>query len=112
MAVEVHLLFGVDRLVSFGTDVTYTTSQTPWDLFTVGGLILVVAAIGTLRGASWGVKAEHRDSYGGTIMSVPGHLRWGGSSRRGSQPCSCLFHGQVKDKGLLRVQADYDWSSN
>ena len=78
MAVEVHLLFGVDRLVSFGTDVTYTTSQTPWDLFTVGGLILVVAAIGALRGASWGVKAEHRDSNGGTIMSVPGHLGSGG----------------------------------
>ena len=46
MAFEVHLLFGVDGLVSFGTDVTYRTSQTPWDLFTVGGLILVVAAIG------------------------------------------------------------------
>ena len=52
----VHLLFGVGGLVSFsGTDVNLQNlASALGDLFTVEGLILVVAAVGVLRVASWG----------------------------------------------------------
>src|SRR3989442_8797983 len=69
----VHLLFGVGGLVSFsGTDVNLQNlANILGDLCTVEGLILVVAAIGSLRVASWGWKLSVAIVLAGVITSVP-----------------------------------------
>ena len=69
----VHLLFGVGGLVSFsGTDVNLQNlANALGDLFTVEGLILVVAAVGVLRVASWGWKLSVGIVLVGIITSVP-----------------------------------------
>ena len=69
----VHLLFGVGGLVSFsGTDVNLQNLANAFgDLFTVEGLILIVAAIGVLRVASWGWKLSIGIVVAGIITSVP-----------------------------------------
>ena len=69
----VHLLFGVGGLVSFsGTDVNLQNlANALGDLFTVEGLILVVAAVGVLRVASWGWKLTVGIVLVGIITSVP-----------------------------------------
>ena len=69
----VHLLFGVGGLVSFsGTDVNLQNlANALGDLFTVEGLILVVAAVGVLRLASWGWKVSVGIVLVGIITSVP-----------------------------------------
>src|SRR3989441_10159145 len=68
----VHLLFGVGGLVSFsGTDVNLQNlANALGDLFTVEGLILVVAAVGVLRVASWGGKLTVGIVLVGIITSV------------------------------------------
>jgi len=69
----VHLLFGVGGLVSFsGTDVNLQNlANALGDLFTVEGLILLVAAVGVLRVASWGWKLSVGIVLVGIITSVP-----------------------------------------
>src|SRR2546425_11494839 len=69
----VHLLFGVGGLVSFsGTDVNLQNlANALGDLFTVEGLILVVAAAGVLRVASWGWKLSVVIVLVGIVTSVP-----------------------------------------
>ena len=69
----VHLLFGVGGLVSFsGTDVNLQNlANALGDLFTVEGLILLVAAVGVLRVASWGWKLTVGIVLVGIITSVP-----------------------------------------
>jgi hypothetical protein len=69
----VHLLFGVGALVSFsGTDVNLQNlANSLGDLFAVEGLILVVAAAGVLRVASWGWKLSVGIVLVGIITSVP-----------------------------------------
>ena len=69
----VHLLFGVGGLVSFsGTDVNLQNlANALGDLFAVEGLILVVAAIGAFRVASWGWKLSVAIVLVGIITSVP-----------------------------------------
>ena len=69
----VHLLFGVGGLVSFnGTDVNLQNlANALGDLFTIEGLILVVAAVGVLRVASSGWKLSVGIVLVGIITSVP-----------------------------------------
>ena len=69
----VHLLFGVGGLVSFsGTDVNLQNlASALGDLFTVEGLILLVAAVGVLRVASWGWKLSVGIVLVGITTSVP-----------------------------------------
>ncbi len=69
----VHLLFAVGGLVSFsGSDVTLgTIANGLGDLFTVEGLILLVAGFGVWSGRRWGWKLSVGILLAGIITSVP-----------------------------------------
>src|SRR2546422_4372979 len=112
----VHLLFGVGGLVSFsGTDVNLQNlANALGDLFTVEGLILLVAAVGGAARCQLGVEAERRDRLGGHNHERPGPCIGvgGGPPRAGGEPRASLFPGQDKDKGLLQTQADRDGSND
>ncbi len=69
----VHLLFGVGGLVSFGgSDVTLgAIANGLGDLFTVEGLILLIAGFGIWSGKRWGWKLSVGILLVGIITSVP-----------------------------------------
>jgi len=69
----VHLLFGVGGLVSFsGQDVTLgAIANVLGDLFTIEGLILLVAGIGLWMGRKWGWKLSIGIIIVGIITSIP-----------------------------------------
>ena len=68
----VHLLFGIGGLVSFnGSDVTLgAIANGLGDLFTVEGLILLVAGAGLWMTRSWGWKISAGINIAGIITSV------------------------------------------
>jgi hypothetical protein len=68
-----HLLLGFGGLVSFsGTDVTLgALANALGDLFTVEGLILLVAGIGVWMAKKWGWKLSMAIVIVGIITSVP-----------------------------------------
>jgi len=68
-----HLLLGFGGLVSFsGTDVTLgAVANALGDLFTVEGLILLVAGIGLWTTTSWGWKLSLAIVVVGIVTSVP-----------------------------------------
>ena len=69
----VHLLFGVGGLVSFsGSDVTLgAIANGLGNLFTVEGLILLIAGFGIWSGKRWGWKLSVGILLVGIITSVP-----------------------------------------
>jgi len=69
----VHLLFGVGGLVSFrGTDVTLgQIANALGDLFTVEGIILLVAGAGLWVGKSWAWELSMGIIVVGILTSVP-----------------------------------------
>jgi len=69
----VHLLFGVGGLVTFsGSDVTLgALANGLGDLFTVEGLILLVAGYGLWRSRPWGWKLSVGIIVAGVVTSIP-----------------------------------------
>jgi hypothetical protein len=68
-----HLLLGFGGLVSFsGSDVTLgNVANALGDLFTVEGLILLIAGFGLWTGSSWGWKLSFGIVIVGVVTSVP-----------------------------------------
>jgi hypothetical protein len=68
-----HLLFGIGGLVSFnGSDVTLgALANALGDIFTVEGLILLVAGIGLWMQKAWGWKLSVGIVIAGIVTSIP-----------------------------------------
>ena len=68
-----HLLFGVGGLVTFsGTDVTLgNLANVLGDLFTVEGLILLIAGVGLWRMKKWGWQLSVAIVVVGLVTSAP-----------------------------------------